>query len=211
MPDQGPELPEDPQAVTNRMCIVSRTVKDEAELIRFVRGPDGAAVPDLARKLPGRGVWVSLSAAAVAEASRKNLFSKGFSEATRAEAGLSEVVGGLLRKQATGLLSLARKAGEAVTGFTKVEEMLLRGRAQLLLHAVEAAPDGCRKLDKLLLPGMERSNLLHLDELDLAFGRSNVIHAAVAKGGLAEKLRTALRRIENYEAQPGPKVAEEKV
>jgi predicted RNA-binding protein YlxR (DUF448 family) len=199
-----------PEGAITRMCIVSREVRDEAELIRFVRGPDGQAVPDLARKLPGRGVWVSLNAGAVAEAVRKNLFSKGFSEATAADAGLPDLLRGLLRKQALGFLSLAKKAGEAVTGFSKVEEMLNRGRTRVLLHAMEAQPDGCRKLDKLLLPGMERCNLFHLDELDLAFGRSNVIHAAVAKGGLAEKLRTAVRRIEVYEAQPGPKVPEER-
>lgn len=210
MPEPAAHAPEERTGVTSRLCIVSRTVKDEAELIRFVRAPDGTVVPDLARKLPGRGVWVSLNAAAVAEAVRKNLFSKGFSEASRAPAELPQQLSGLLRKQALACVSLARKAGEAVAGFTKVEEMLGRGRAQVLLHAAEAAADGCRKLDKLLLPGMTRSILFHLDELDLAFGRSNVIHAAVAKGGLADKLQTALRRIEIYEAQPGPKVPEER-
>lgn len=192
------------------MCIVSREVQDEADLIRFVRGPGGEAVPDLARKLPGRGVWVSLDAGKVAEAVRKNLFTKGFSEATSAGPELPAVVGGLLRKQALSYLSLAKKAGEAVTGFMKVEEMLLKGRAQILVHAVEAAPDGCRKLDKLMSEGMQRCVLFTLDELDLAFGRSNVIHAAVAKGGIAEKLRSAVRRIEIYEAQPGLKVPEER-
>ena len=196
--------------LAERMCIVTREVMDEDALIRFVRGPDGDVVPDLQRKLPGRGVWVSLSAARVAEAVKKNLFSKGFSEATKANPELAGLVGGLLRKAALSYLSLAKKAGEAVTGFTKVEELLGRGRAKVLFHAVEAAPDGCRKLDKLAAPEVQKISLFHLDELDLAFGRSNVIHAAVAKGGLAEKLQAALRRIEVYEAQPGPKLSEER-
>lgn len=195
-------------ALPERMCIVSRESHDEAELIRFVRGPGGEAVPDLSRKLPGRGVWVGLSAAKVAEAIRKNLFSNGFSDKTDAAPELPKVIAGLLRKQALSYFSLARKAGEGVTGFTKCEDMLLKGKARVLVHAAEAAPDGCRKLDKLMAPETVRVGLFTLDELDLAFGRSNVIHAAVAAGGLAEKLLLAVRRIEIYEAQPGPSTEE---
>lgn len=196
--------------LATRMCIVTRECRDESELIRFVRSPAGDAVPDLARKLPGRGIWVELSQAKVKEAVAKNLFSRGFGAETRAAADLPELVGRLLRKAGLSYMSLARKAGEAVTGFMKVEDMLGRGRARFLVHAREAQPDGCRKLDRMVGPEVERIVLFHLDELDLAFGRSNVIHAAVAKGGLAEKLHDALRRIERYEAQPGPKGTEER-
>jgi predicted RNA-binding protein YlxR (DUF448 family) len=191
------------------MCIVTRECLDESALIRFVRGPSGEAVPDLARKLPGRGVWVSLNRARLAEAVVKRLFSRGFAAETKASSDLPDLVATLLRRNALSYLSLAKKAGEAVTGFMKVEDMLGRGKARILVHAVEAATDGRRKLDKLAGPEVEKISLFHLDELDLAFGRSNVIHAAVAKGGLAQKLLTALRRIENYEAQPGLKGTEE--
>ena len=196
--------------LAERMCIVSREVMDEAALIRFVRGPSGEAVPDLARKLPGRGVWVALSRARVAEAARKNLFSKGFSADTRAAVDLPETIGQLLRKAALAYLSLAKKAGEAVAGFGKVEEVLAKGRARVLVHAAEATADGCRKLDRMAAPEVEKIGLFHVDELDLAFGRANVIHAAVAKGGLAEKLLAAVRRIEIYDAQPGATISEEK-
>lgn len=181
------------------MCIVTRQVKDEAELIRFVRAPDGAVVPDLARKLPGRGLWVSLDSAVLADAIKRKLFARGFQAETVIPPDLPYIVSSQLRQQALSLLSLARKAGEAVAGFMKVEEMLGRGRARLLFHAAEAAPDGCRKLDKLAWPGVERIVLFESRELDLAFGRSNVVHAAVAKGGLAEKLSAAVRRIETFE------------
>jgi hypothetical protein len=186
------------------MCIVTRQVMDEARLIRFVRSPEGEAVPDLSRKLPGRGVWVSLSRQRLAEAVRKGLFSRGFAAETKAAGDLPEQVAGLLRKAGLSYMSLAKKAGEAVTGFAKVEDMLRAGRARVLLHAAEAAPDGRQKLDRLAGPETVRVSLYRGDELDLAFGRSNVIHAAVAKGGLAEKLLAAVRRIEIYEAQPGP-------
>lgn len=195
--------------LAERMCIVTREVMDEAELIRFVRSPSGEAVPDLARKLPGRGVWVALNRARVAEAVNKHLFSKGFSAETRAAAELPETIGKLLRKAALAYFSLAKKAGEAVAGFEKVEELLAKGRARVLVHAVEAAADGCRKLDRMAGPEVVIAGLFHVDELDLAFGRSNVIHAAVTKGGLAEKLAAAVRRIEIYGAQPGSGKSEE--
>jgi hypothetical protein len=80
----------------------------------------------------------------------------------------------------------------------------------VLVHAAEATADGCRKLDGMAAPEVIKIGLFHVDELDLAFGRSNVIHAAVAKGGLAEKLLAAVRRIEIYDAQPGATISEEK-
>lgn len=186
------------------MCILTRDVKDEAELIRFVRSPEGVAVPDLARKLPGRGIWLTLDRKLLEQAIARKLFSKSFRAETTMPPDLPDMVGKLLRQQALSLLSLAKKAGEAVQGFMKVEEMLGRGRAKLLLHGTEAAPDGCRKLDKLAEPGVERIVLFEIRELDLAFGRPNVVHAAVAKGGLAEKLSAAVRRIEMFEGLARP-------
>jgi len=197
-------LAEDERELAERICIVTREVRDEADLIRFVRAPDGAAVPDLARKLPGRGVWVSLDRRAVAEAVRKNLFAKALEAETRLAPDLADRVGALLRQAALALIPLARKAGEAVAGYVKVEEMLGRGRAAILLHAAEAQPDGCRKLDGMAGEGVLRWSKFRRDELDLAFGRSNVVHAAVSRGGLAGKLRDALRRMDVYEAGAGP-------
>ena len=40
-----------------RRDLVSHQVMDESRLIRFVAGPEGQVVPDLGRKLPGRGLW----------------------------------------------------------------------------------------------------------------------------------------------------------
>jgi predicted RNA-binding protein YlxR (DUF448 family) len=188
------------EQLTERMCIVTREVHDEESLIRFVRSPDGHAIPDLQRKLPGRGVWVTLNRQRVSEAIKKNLFSRGFSAETKAPPELAETIGDLLRKLALSYFSLAKKAGLAVAGNSKVEDMVSRNLAQIILHAVEAAPDGRRKIDKLAAPGVKMINIFHVDELDLAFGRSNVIHAAVGRGRLAEKLLLAVQRIERYDA-----------
>jgi predicted RNA-binding protein YlxR (DUF448 family) len=186
--------------LTERMCIVTRVVHDEDGLIRFVRSPDGLAVPDLQRKLPGRGVWVSLSRERVQEALKKNLFSRGFGAETKTSPELAATIGEMLRKVALSYFSLAKKAGLAVAGNSKVEDMVSKNLAQIILHALEAAPDGRRKIDKLAAPDVKMINIFHVDELDLAFGRSNVIHAAVGRGKLAEKLLLAVQRIERYDA-----------
>lgn len=186
--------------LADRTCIVTREVRDESALIRFVPGPSGEVVPDLARRLPGRGVWVSLGRSKVEDAQRKGLFSRSLKSEVSAPRDLAETVGRLLRGQATSYLSLARKAGEAVSGFDRCGEMLSQRRARLLLHAVGAAADGCRKLRALAGEDVEIIEIFTPAELDLAFGRSPVVHAAVAKGGIAEKLLAAARRVEIYEA-----------
>lgn len=191
------ELDED---LGERTCIVTRVAMDEDNLIRFARSPDGAAVPDLQRKLPGRGVWVSLARSKVAEAGRKRLFSRGFKEDTRSDEGLADLTGELLRKSALGYLSLAKKAGLAVAGFAKTEEALKAGGVRLLLQASDGSDDGIGKLARLADRTVETINVFSSAEMDLALGRANVVHVAITKGGLAEKLLGAARRLQIYEA-----------
>lgn len=188
------------EQLSERTCIVTRSVMEPEALLRFVRGPDGQAVPDLKRNLPGRGVWLSLKRAVVAEATSRGAFSKAFGAKTTAAADLPELVGSLLRRQALSYVSLAKKAGQAVAGFDKVEDMLRKGEAGLLIHALEAAPDGSRKLDRLAGTKAEIVRFFSVDELDLAFGRSNVIHAAIKAGPFSAQMALAVRRNQMYEA-----------
>ena len=104
-----------------------------------------------------------------------------------------------MRQQALSHLSLARKAGEAVSGFTKVEEVMKKGPVRVLFHAAEGSEDGNRKLDRLKGPTTLSCSFFKSHEMDLAFGRANVIHAAVAAGGLAERLVHYIRRVAKYE------------
>jgi uncharacterized protein len=185
--------------MVERMCIVSREVRPEEELVRFVLSPDGDVVPDLRRKLPGRGVWVTVKRAAVAEALKRNMFARGFGVPAKAPADLAELVSKLLRAEAVASLSMARKAGEAVTGFVKVETALCKGPVRHLIHAPNAGVDGVKKLNKLVQPETLISQAFSADELNLAFGQTNVIHAAIAEGGLAEKLNVQLQRLRRYD------------
>lgn len=190
--------------LTERTCIVTRRVLQPSQLVRFVRGPEGQVVPDLKRKLPGRGVWVSLNRKIVGQAVARKAFNRGFGETCEVPADLPERLGLLLRRETLAILPLARKAGHAIAGFDKIEEALRRGEVALLLHAREAAADGRRKLDRLAPPGAVISDFFGLDELDLAFGRSNVVHAAVRSGPMAEQLALAVQRNQMYEADPEP-------
>src|SRR5215471_3386331 len=189
-----PELDNGPRtrsSATMRMCAVSREVRPVDELIRFVLSPEGAVVPDLKRKLPGRGLWITASRARVAEAVRRNQFSRGFKRDVRAAQTLASDTEKLLVRSAIEALAMAAKAGQVVSGFAKVEEALAGGQATALIHASDGAADGIRKLDAIVRQrGRNHGESLVFPivteltsaELDLALGRANVIHAALLAG-----------------------------
>jgi len=186
--DNGPRTD---KSATMRMCAVSREVRAIDELIRFVVAPTGEVIPDLKRKLPGRGLWVSASRKAVAEAVRRHHFSRGFKRDVRVAPTLPADTEALLVRSATEALAMAAKAGQIVSGFSKVEGALSLRETAALIHAADGAADGIRKLDAIVRQrGANQGestqipivNVLTSAELDLALGRSNVIHAALLAG-----------------------------
>jgi predicted RNA-binding protein YlxR (DUF448 family) len=198
--DRGPK-----GAATERCCALSREVKPVADLIRFVIAPDGAVVPDLKRKLPGRGVWVTASHDALAQAVQRNLFAKSFRKEVRAPADLVSQTETLLERAALDALAIAGKAGQAVCGYIRVEAALTGERAVALLHASDGSADGSRKLDGLARRGgQDRPAAIAIigtfssAQLDLAFGRSNVIHAALLAGDASTGFLARYRRLERF-------------
>jgi predicted RNA-binding protein YlxR (DUF448 family) len=161
-----------------RTCIVTGAERAPEEMVRFVVGPEGDAVPDLARKLPGRGIWVTARKAAVEQAVAKKLFSKAARAPVKADEDLPERVERLLLERALGDLSRARRAGRAVAGFVRVEQMMGHGRAGLLIVADEADGDGLAKLTKTGLP-LERLGSKEI--LGGVFGRDQAVYVAVAR------------------------------
>ena len=186
--DKGPRST---KSGTERMCAVTRSVRPIDELIRFVVAPTGEAIPDLKRKLPGRGLWVTANRKTVAEAAKRNVFARGFKKPIKAQPTLAEDTEKLMVRGCIEALAMTAKAGAVVSGFTKVEDVLKRQNAMALIHASDGAADGCRKLDGIARQNAEFGDnpqllpiitVLSCDELDLALGRSNVIHAAVLTG-----------------------------
>jgi predicted RNA-binding protein YlxR (DUF448 family) len=187
------------ETLAERTCIVTREQKPEHDLIRFVLSPEGIVTPDLKRKLPGRGCWVSRSRATLSDAIARKAFARAFGEKAEADAGLPDLVAKLLRHEAVSALSLCRKAGLATSGFAKVEDALAKGHVRVLLHAVEAATDGTAKLDRKAAPGVAILGAFSTAEMELAFGRENVIHAALRQGGQTEKLLDLANGLAQYE------------
>jgi predicted RNA-binding protein YlxR (DUF448 family)/ribosomal protein L7Ae-like RNA K-turn-binding protein len=170
-----------------RRCIVTREVLPKESLVRFVVGPAVDAVPDIAGKLPGRGLWVKAERAVLASAVAKNLFAKAARQSVTVPADLVDRTVVLLSRRCLDLIGLARRAGQAVCGFEKVRDALRNGRVGLVLAAVDGAADGRGKLEALAgeLPILAQFTVA---ELSAALGRENVVHAALAPGRLAERL-----------------------
>jgi predicted RNA-binding protein YlxR (DUF448 family) len=193
---------------TERTCIVTRQPKPVGELIRFVAGPEGALVPDLRRRLPGRGVWVTASAATVETAEKRRLFEKQFEGKVSVEPGLAGRIDGLLLAAATGALALARKAGTLVGGFGKVETALRADAVVALVHAAEAGADGVEKLAAAARRRFGAGKLPVIrcftgKELDLAFGRTNVIHAALLAGPASDNVLARVGDLVGYRGDDG--------
>jgi predicted RNA-binding protein YlxR (DUF448 family) len=211
--DNGPRTD---RSATMRMCAVTREVRPIGELIRFVVSPEGEVVADLKRKLPGRGMWITASRQTVAEAVRRNQFSKGFKREIRAAVTLPADTEALLVRTATEALAMAAKAGQVVSGFSKVEGALAQGQAQALIHATDGAADGIRKLDAILRQKRGNlgesqdfpiANVLTSAELDLALGRSNVIHAALLAGPASKTFLSRCQILVRYRMADDDKTA----
>lgn len=176
------KMQEDPE----RRCVVTGEVQPKAGLVRFVLSPEGIIFPDLANKLPGRGIWVTASRELIAKAAAKGLFARGAKAPAKAPDDLADLVEAGLAKRVVELISLERKAGYAVCGFEKVKDWLADGKAKVLLQASDGSDRG---KGKLWTPeGGRWFGCLTANELGMAFGRDSVVHAALAAGGLTKRV-----------------------
>jgi len=182
-----------------RTCLATGEQAAPERMIRFVVGPDGEVVPDLARRLPGRGMWVRAERAAVERAMAKNLFARAARASVRPPADLAERVERLLLERALADLGRARRAGRAVAGFVKVEQMVGRQRAGLLVIAEEADGDG---LAKLRASGLPIARLGDAAALGGIFGRDQTVYAAVARddagGEFIQRIEVGAARWRGY-------------
>ncbi|MGH6834391.1 MAG: RNA-binding protein [Methylocella sp.] len=193
-----------------RTCIVTRATGLPEDMIRFVVGPGAIVVPDIRRKLPGRGVWVTARAGHVAEAIKRQAFSRGFKTTVVASENLAAEIEALLTNDCLQALSLASKAGQVVLGFAKVEEAIASRAIEGLVHAADCGADGMRKLGQSLRRryGDERArprvDLFRSGQLDLALGRANVIHAALLVGPASAGFLQRCRKLTLYRSgSPG--------
>ena len=189
------------EASRERRDIVSGEVMAEARLIRFVADPDGQAVPDLARKRPGRGIWVAADRTSVETAAKRGLFARSAKAKVTAPKDLADQVAALLRRRLLAGLGLARRSGDLTSGFEKVCATISSGKAAWLIEASDGAPDGRRKVMAVVRrqsPGPDVFGLFSSEELGLALGLENVIHSAFLAGRASGRWTEDVRRFAGF-------------
>ena len=190
-----------------RRCIVTRETAPVTGLVRFVLGPDATLVPDVLEKLPGRGVWVTADRSVLEQAVAKRAFSRVLRTQVTVPEDLADLLEKRLADRVIESVSMARRAGAAVTGQEKVRARIQGGGVAVLLQASDAAPDGVRKVARLAEAvgegEIEQVRVLNQQELGLAFGREFAIHAALDAGGLAQRVTRAAARLAGFRPHAG--------
>lgn len=188
-----------------RQCALTKARLPIAELIRFVVDPENRVVADLRNRLPGRGVWLTGTQDVVAEAIKRKAFARAFKSDVDCDSDLPEKIADLLTKSALSDLSLANKAGALVLGFSKIEALADDETVVALVQASDASADGRKKLAGRFAARRDDQNeklalITHfkVEELSLALGRANVVHAALVKGGAAAKFVASVARLDAY-------------
>ncbi|MGA0544602.1 RNA-binding protein [Brevundimonas sp. VNH65] len=187
-----------------RRDLVTGQVMDESRLIRFVAGPDGAVAPDLGRKLPGRGLWVAADRASVQTAAKKNLFARAARAPLKPSADLDATVETLLMRRCLEQLGLARREGVLISGFEKTGQAIRAGSAAWVIEAADGAADGRGKILGLarhapsLKQGARVCGLFASQDLSLALGLENVIHAVLLAGGRADRFTAEMDRLAGF-------------
>lgn len=194
------------EAEPERRCIVTGVSQPKAGLIRFGLGPDGQVVPDVLGRLPGRGMYVVADRKAIEKAATKGLFARAAKQPVNVPEGLADLVEAQLARRVVDLISLARKAGKAITGFEKVKDWLTKDKARILVQASDGSERGKTKLhppegDKTFI------GCLTAQELGLAFGREHAIHGALAAGGLTTRVVEEAARLAGLRGDIGGKPA----
>jgi predicted RNA-binding protein YlxR (DUF448 family) len=185
---------------TQRSCIITRAVKPKEEMIRFVVAPDGGLVADLAENLPGRGMWLSASKLLLAEAIARRAFSKAAKKPVTVPEEFVSRLEQLWQQRLRDTASLARKAGQLISGFDKVEDARAKGQVLALLQASDAGEDG---LKKLKIPDIPSFRGFGREQLSGLAGRENAVHVAILQGSAGRFFLEELRRFALFMDETG--------
>jgi uncharacterized protein len=188
---------------SERLCAATGEVKSVDHMLRFVIGPDQAVIPDLKRRLPGRGIWITATRQALELAVRRKSFARSFKREISSDCDLVTMTERLLEQAALDALAVAHKAHKVAIGFGRIAAALARDRVVALLNAAEAAPEGVRKLNSARNRREDAADIAVIDgfssaQLDLALGRSNVIHAALLAGPDSETVLARSARLDCF-------------
>ncbi|WP_262693684.1 DUF448 domain-containing protein [Kordiimonas aquimaris] len=189
-----------------RRCILTFDTLPVEQLVRLVQGPDGVLVPDVAAKLPGRGLWVKSDGISIRDAVKSGQFAKAVSRSLKAgvpkstvPGDLAELITRLLTKRCLDRLGLEQRSGNLITGFDKIGAALTKkgtGVPALVLAASDGADDGRRKIRSAVGHDVPVVDLFDREQLSASLGRDNVVHALLMQSGGADKLKADIGRLE---------------
>lgn len=183
-----------------RRCALSKEVKSNHELIRFVANGDGEIFPDVSARAPGRGVWLSSDLQTLQEAIKTNAFSRSLKHAVKASDGLVENTIEQLKQKCLSMIGMAKRSGQIVLGFDNVCEHLRNKPAAFIIEAAESADDGRQKIFSLSKKwnSVQIIGCFSIDDLGSALGRDNVIHALIPKGDFAKAWAKEINRLAGF-------------
>lgn len=189
-----------------RTCCVTRESLPKADLIRFALGPNGEILPDIAGKAGGRGVWVAANRQVLAQAVAKNAFARALKAQVNVPDNLVEITQAHLEKRLLGALGLAMKGGHLVTGYAKVRSAIEKGKIDALIAASDGSMDGRKKMTQLLRAleledEVPQIDLLNAEQLSLALGGKNVIHAALVGGAATKSALDRYHQLDRFMAE----------
>jgi predicted RNA-binding protein YlxR (DUF448 family) len=184
-----------------RRCLVTRERQGKEAMVRLAVAPDGLLVPDIEERLPGRGLWITARRDIVERAVTKRLLARAAGAETTVPPDLADRIAALLARRCLDLLGLARRAGQAVAGFEKVKAALERGEVAILLQAADGSPEQRAKLRPRsgAIPVVALFSGAELAEI---FGREVAVHAAILKGGIADRLARDCARLAGFRGTP---------
>lgn len=203
-PNESPNF-KSKQPDNTRKCIVTGSLLDKKDMLRFVVSPDQMVVPDVKAKLPGRGAWVSAIKTDVEQAIQKGLFNKAFKQKVKPIDDMGDMIGSLLKKDVLDAISICRKTGDLQMGHLKAEESILSGRTRIYIVANDAGKDTRKKLTAKMRTIAEKKGkkcyiVDHFSTLELVkcLGQEKVIHIAVKSGTMAMALLAKIEKWDRY-------------
>lgn len=185
-----------------RRCIATGYVGERSQLVRFVVSPEGAVVPDINERLPGRGIWVTANRCSLETARGRKLFAKAARASVRVQDNLAEQVEVLLLRRCQDLLGLAWRAGQATFGYQRVREWLVAAKGGLLIEASDGALGDWAKL-RALAGRLPIIDVLSAEEIGTAVGRERFVHGVLVSGRLAEHFAREASRLAGLRCEAG--------
>ena len=186
-----------------RTCLGCRESLEKSKLLRFVLAPDGAVVPDLTNKLPGRGAYTCMKASCFRKACDRNQFSRAFKTNVSVSDpdGLQAWVIRSMEDRIASYLALANKAGKVTSGSDLVADTLRKKTPvkKLILLATDISEDIGNKLRGLAdLHGVAHVTIFTKDHFGELLGKGLRSVVAVQGDGFVDTMSKEIDRYRNF-------------